>query len=27
MARDLMHEGRDFHDKVKEIILKKIKNG
>jgi len=27
MARDLTHEGREFHDKVKEIILKKIKNG
>jgi hypothetical protein len=27
MARDLTHEGREFHDKVKEIILNKIKNG
>ena len=27
MARDLMHEGIEFNDKVKEIILKKIKNG
>ena len=27
LARDLSHNGREFHDKVKEIILKKIKNG
>ena len=26
-ARDLSHNGREFHDKVKEIILNKIKNG
>ena len=26
-ARDLSHNGIKFHDKVKEIILKKIKNG
>ena len=27
LARDLSHNGREFHDKVKEIILNKIKNG
>lgn len=26
-ARDLSHNGRDFHNDVKEIILNKIKNG
>ena len=27
LARDLSHNGREFHDKVKETILNKIKNG
>jgi len=27
MARDLSHNGRELHDKVKETILNKIKNG
>lgn len=27
LARDLSHNGREFHDKVKKIILKRIKNG
>ena len=26
-AKDLSHNGRNFHDKVYKTILKKIKNG